>query len=105
MPAKKSGGSPKSSLKKKKPLQKSKRHRVGSRSLEQLDAYRKVLDEESARLDVFCRQLAQIEAERVSFDGINRIDDAVEMIYGFVDGVEMAARKETRARGKSVADE
>jgi len=104
MAKKRSGGTPKESVKKKRARAKVKRHRYGQRTLVELRAYHKVLRGEAARLEQFCEQLAETEAQNVSFDGINRIDDGVEIIYGFVDGVEMAARKEARARRKPSAD-
>ena len=104
MPKKESGRTPKESLTKRSPATKVKRHRYGRRTLAELGAYQKVLHEEATRLAALCRELAEIDAESVSFDGINRVDDGVELIYAFIDGVEMASRKEARDRRKSGAD-
>ena len=98
MPKKHAARTGKKSEKKRPARAKAKRERFAGRSFSELQAYQKVLAEEAARLEEVCRQLTKTETASVGFDGINRIDDAVEIIYDFIDAVEMAARKEARAQ-------
>jgi hypothetical protein len=98
MPKKRTAGTAKKSGETGRSRATAKRERFGEKSLAELRGYGKVLAEEAARLDEICRHLAETQTAGVGFDGINRIEDAVQIVYAFIDAVEMAARKEARAR-------